>query len=324
MKKYILIIFIVNVKIIFIPFLILIIIYINKYYKYYFFCQDCIFMKIIDSECSKCTNDILFSSIKVKSVDETLDEIIKNNKSIARFGDGEFDIIFGIDRRFQPFNESLKKKLLKVLNSHNRNLLVGIMRLKNISNPFWINYMKKNKFKLGKVINKHKIYYSSMITRFYGPNISKIKLRNYVNKVKSIWNNRNILIIEGEKTRLGVGNDLFNNSKSIKRIICPSENAFKVYEIIIDYIKNLKLELKTLILISLGQTATALTYDLSKFGYQIIDFGHFDIQYEFFLRNATKPIIIPNKYVNEVAGGAKNISSVQDKNYYNEIIFHYT
>ena len=160
-----------------------------------------------------------------------------------------------------------------------------------------------------------------MITRFYGPNISKIKLRNYVNKVKSIWNNRNILIIEGEKTRLGVGNDLFNNSKSIKRIICPSENAFKVYEIIIDYIKNLKLELKTLILISLGQTATALTYDLSKFGYQIIDFGHFDIQYEFFLRNATKPIIIPNKYVNEVAGGAKNISSVQDKNYYNEIIY---
>ncbi len=40
-------------------------------------------------------------------------------------------------------------------------------------------------------------------------------------------------IIEGEKSRLGIGNDLFNNSKSIKRIICPIINAFNAYDKII-------------------------------------------------------------------------------------------
>ena len=57
--------------------------------------------------------------------------------------------------------------------------------------------------------------------------------------LKKIWNSKNILIIEGEKSRLGMGNDLFDNAKSIKRIICPSINAFHVYDKIIKKVINL-------------------------------------------------------------------------------------
>ena len=200
------------------------------------------------------------------------------------------------------------------------NLLVGIIQLYRNRNPFWIDWLKKNKFNIWKIINKHKIYHCASITRFYQPNANKSLIKNYIIKFKKLWNNRNILIIEGEQTRLGIGNDLFNNAKSIKRLICPSENAFNIYEKIIAYIKNMKLDKNTLILISLGPTATVLAYEMINIGNQIIDFGHFDIQYEYFLRNATGKIKIPHKYVNEVRGGYRNITPVTDVNYYRQII----
>ena len=87
---------------------------------------------------------------------------------------------------------------------------------------------------------------------------------------------------------------------------------------------NLNILTDTLILISLGPTATILVYDLIKFGFrnQVIDFGHFDIQYEYYLRNVTKKIKVPFKYVNEVRGGSENITPVTDVKYLNQITFN--
>jgi glycosyltransferase family protein len=126
------------------------------------------------------------------------------------------------------------------------------------------------------------------------------------------------LIIEGEKSRLGVGNDLFNNSKSIKRILCPAENAFNVYDKIIYQTK--KIDKSILILLALGPTSTVLAYDLYKLGFQVIDVGHIDIEYEWFLRKAKKRMKIRNKYVNEVKGNTYKIENITDKKYYKEII----
>ena len=63
-----------------------------------------------------------------------------------------------------------------------------------------------------------------------------------------------------------------------------------------------------------------MAYDLYKAGYQVIDIGHVDIEYELFLRNASKIIGIPNKYVNEAKNGNKNIGRATDNEYYNQII----
>ena len=146
----------------------------------------------------------------------------------------------------------------------------------------------------------------------------KSKAPNFIKNLKKIWDNKNILIIEGNSSRVGIGNDLFINAKSIKRIICPSRNAFNVYNKIIKSV--LKLKEKRLILIALGPTASVLSYDLYKLGYQTIDFGHLDIEYEWFLRKATRKIQIENKYVSEANGSNYNFSKVKDKNYYNQII----
>ena len=106
--------------------------------------------------------------------------------------------------------------------------------------------------------------------------------------------------------------------KSIKRIICPKKNSFNVYDKIIK--ETLKINKKRLILIALGPTATILSYDLYKQGYQVIDVGHIDIEYEWFLMKAQKKIRIENKYVDEVSNGRNNITRVKDKKYYSQII----
>ena len=131
-------------------------IFFNRHIYNYFFCQSCINNKPNNKQCHKCSPSILFKSIKIKSVDETLDEIIINKKSISRFGDGEFMLLFGKNIKFQKYNKILKDKLMNVLNSHIPNLLVGIVKLINPKDKFWGKWLERNKFKLAKIIDKNK------------------------------------------------------------------------------------------------------------------------------------------------------------------------
>ena len=78
---------------------------------------------------------------------------------------------------------------------------------------------------------------------------NKSKVPQYINKLKKIWEQRDVVIIEGEKTRLGVGNELFDNIiKSIQRILCPSVNAFFIYNKILK--ESLKIDKNFLILLA--------------------------------------------------------------------------
>ena len=221
----------------------------------------------------------------------------------------------------------MAKKLIQVLNSHERNLLIGInapyqkkdfKSLKKHVLRYYHNYFQKYKFKLAKIINKQNLYYSALISRFYIDKKNNKGIKNFIKKLKKVWEKKDILIIEGEGSRLGIGNDLFDNIKSIERIICPSENSFNVYDKIIN--QTLKVNKNKLILIALGPTATVLAYDLYKLGYQAIDIGHVDIEYEWYIRKAKKKIKIENKYVNEVRNGRKKITKIKDKKYYSQII----
>lgn len=296
------------------------------YYKIYNFCLKCINDYKTSQKCAECPNELVFKGLNILSNDKTLDEIINNNKSISRFGDGEYKIIFGENIDFQIADKELQNKLLEVLNIKDKGFMVGInvpykikvlKKMKKKSQIYWRNYFNIHKFQIAKII-KNKQYYSGCISRFYIIWSDNKNTPKYIKKIKKIWEKRDILIIEGENTRLGMGNNLFNNAKSIKRIICPSINAFKVYDKIINTV--LKYGEKRLILLSLGPTATILAYDLYKLGYQAVDVGHIDIEYEWFLRNATNKIQIENKYVNEADGNNYTFKVVQDKNYYKQIV----
>ena len=137
--------------------------------------------------------------------------------------------------------------------------------------------------------------------------------------LKIIWNNRNILVVEGIYVRMGVSNNLFNNAKNVRRIVCPAINAFEYYDKIIDSIRQNVME-NELILISLGPTATILAYDLAKDGLQTFDIGQIDNEYEWFLRKADKRIQIPGKSVAEIDEYRLPKEIIVDYEYENQIV----
>ena len=293
------------------------------------YCKKC---KLNYNEiCKYCPREIVFKGLNIASREETLNEIISNNKSIARFGDGEFKIIFGHGIGFHKSSKLLKNRLVNVLNSNLDNLMIGLnmpYRENELNirpdkgRDYWKKYINKYKFKIINLLDIKKKYYSALVFRYTHifKNMKKFDIRSYILKLRNIWDKRDILIIEGLFTRNGIGNDLFNNTNSIKRILCPAENAFLVYKKILNEFQKLKIAKDILILISLGPVASILSYDLCKMGYQALDIGHTDLEYEFYLRKYNSIKRIPYKYVNQAKDGKKNIQNITDQNYYKQIL----
>ncbi len=263
----------------------------------------------------------------IKSREETVKKIIEDGSSISRFGDGEFNFILGNSLPFQEWNPHLSKRLREVLVSKEDNLLVGIPTYYfDDLNTYvdqareFFEYMRiREGLRIYKLLeNKNdKIYYNATISRFYIDLKDKSHAHDYIKKVRQIWKDRDIIMCEGDKTRSGVGNDLYDNARSLKRILAPSENAYSKYDDILNAIvKNAKKG--DLILIALGPTATVLAYDLYKLGYQAIDLGHMDIEYEWLLKGAIWKEKVENKYVNEV--GQRDVSESTDERYLKQIV----
>lgn len=270
--------------------------------------------------------------LNIMNSEETIEYIIRNKCSVSRYGEGE---IWGIiDSRnmigFQKRDEKLAKELERVLCNNNKNLLICLpYALNNISGrtkhsrSFWFNWSQENNqhtktyMLISKTAGINYRFGDTQISRPYMAYQNKKRASRQFSELKKIWEGRDVLIVEGKYTRLGVGNDILANTKSIHRILCPAENAFDKYESILTEIK--KNYDNQLILIALGPTATVLASDLADYGVQAIDLGHIDIEYEWFLAGAEKHDSVEGKYVNE-ADSKNVIHDSNDEAYMKEII----
>ena len=251
---------------------------------------------------------------------ETLDKILRTGASVSRFGDGELQIMQRyLDElehpscaeevdTFQHYDASLGKRLYEVwqVPSSARHLNCVPYAFKD-SSPhrgygriFFEREALMRLPLLEKLALEHD-FYDTNFTRFY---MGRYDIRDYpayIKRMKTIWHDRDILFVEGEKSRLGVGNDLFSGARSVQRILCPATDAWGSYPEILRLTKEHGAG--RLILIALGQTATVLAYDLSEAGLQAIDLGHVDVEYEWYRMRAKTKVPIPGKYVNEARGG---------------------
>ncbi|PFH85601.1 SP_1767 family glycosyltransferase [Bacillus sp. AFS088145] len=264
------------------------------------------------------------SQPSVKTTDESLNLIVQKKCSISRYGDGEFNLMNGQSLRFQPYSKELSLRLREIIKSNQENHEVLIPNIFNNvdwcterSRNYWVRYLNLNRSKIYKLLQRDKIYYDSLVTRLYIDHKDKSQSEFRFKTIKKLWNKREVIIVEGEQSRLGIGNNLFDNAKSIKRILCPVTNAFERYDQILEEVK--KHGQSKLVLIALGPTATVLAYDLASIGYHAVDIGHIDIEYEWFLNNAVEKEAIKNKYVGEVPDGTE-VHGINDIKYENEIV----
>lgn len=253
---------------------------------------------------------------QIMSIEETIEEIVANRKSIARFGDGEFGIMCGEQRwRFQKKDDKLAQRLKEVLHSKNDDILVGLIDYYGDLNTWESSAANGARIYLTPETRKQNYALLERDRIYANTSISRNETWERVNNQKRIWDGRDCVFVEGFQTRMGVGNDLFDNAASIVRILCPAESAFDRYEDI--YNEVLKQPKDKLILIALGPTASVLAYDLALQGYQAVDIGHADLSYEWMLRG--NHVRIPNKYTNEVAGG-HIVEEIYDAEYEAQIV----
>ena len=262
--------------------------------------------------------------IQVKGIDETLDYIIENKSSLVRFGDGEINMLAGHSIPYQDYDEELVSTMRDIIGQESRKELVVCLpdafidrfRFTYWAIPFWKDHMDHYMDFYRELCNDS-WYGSTFVSRPYIDFEDKNQAKAQFEKLKSIWKNRDLLIVEGATSRSGVGNDLFDEANSIKRIICPSHSAFsRVHEIEQEIEKHAA---GRLILCMLGPTAKVLAYHLSQKGYQVLDIGHIDSEYEWMKMGAKTKVKFSHKHTAEY-NFDQDIEFIEDETYNSQIV----
>lgn len=263
----------------------------------------------------------------IHSDEEAVARIVDGKCSLIRFGDGEFEIMAGNQRAsFQDCSEDLSKRLREAIEIEKDNVLIGIadnygdidIYSEEVADGIR-EYMtdEVRLFHLS-VLKQNKVYYNAYMFKCYFPYRDKTETQKRVNLIKRIWDQRDIVLVEGSKTRTGQGNDLLDNAKSIQRILCPTKNAFEYYQEILNEVKKISKE--CMILCVLGPAAKVLAYDLILCGYQVIDIGQIDMDYEWYKAGKGRRVPVSTKYVSQLPPA--EVETVNDDDYVRQIIVH--
>lgn len=260
----------------------------------------------------------------VMSIEETLRKITEEKISVSRFGDGEIKLAAGKNISFQKADPVLCEKLRQVLESENEGFLVCVpdvfestRYMTETTSDYWKGHLLQYRKVWYSLLKSKKSYGNAFLSRCYMILRDKSKSGHYFELMKKLWDGKDILLIEGEKSRLGTGNDLFAGANSVKRILGPASGAFKKYDEIFSLAKEHGKD--KLILLALGPSSSVMAYELWQSGFHAVDIGHADIEYEWFLHGATVKTPVKNKYVNE-AGAGRGVGELLDEEYLRQII----
>lgn len=223
----------------------------------------------------------LYKEVEFLDYQETVDEILINNKSIVRFGDDVFDLLLGIGLYFnswrQKYSPSLAKRLKEVLASTNPSLLVCF-------NPEFI-LKTRAEFEASGIGEQYHFWTHSKIFikdyiqvgQRYGSALSFQERYNTeipYDKLVGHLKVKNLVIVASDTAR-------FNNRQlglTTTYIEAPSSDAWDAYEKIMKRVMECTAILPkedTLILTSLGPTSKVMVFDLANAGYTAWDTGQF-------------------------------------------------
>lgn len=268
-----------------------------------------------------------FADIEILSTLDSIRYIIDHRCSVSRYGDGEIIMIFGEGYSgYQGADALLAMRLNQVLTADDApNLMIGLplplkqtTGLRSGSKEFWDYFTLRKGKAFHELLSPDRTYVDTQLSRFYIMYADKQGSAERVAMLKQIWQDRDVIIIEGKESRTGIGNDLYANVRSLNRIIGYATDAFSHYDEMLDAVQK-HVSPDKLILLSYGPTATILAYDLAKLGYQAIDIGHLDIEYEWFRMGVTNNVAIKGKFTNEADGG-RDVAGCDDLTYKQQII----
>lgn len=263
---------------------------------------------------------ILLGPPSIQSIADTIDSITTGKtQTLCRFGDGEYELLLGRGVPLQARSEHASERLKEILRSGGGTIKICVSDIFGSQEQYCessriynANYLKSRRTLLYYYLGGRK-YGNAFCTRPYMIFNDKANARSIFDAWKSVWNNRDVLVIEGKTTQFGVGNDLLFGAHSVERVVCPSSNAYNRYDRILEAAE--KYGEGRMVLASLGITATILSFDLAKAGISALDIGNLDTEYEWFLKGAEKKQEIPGKY----KPGFADVSPEYSEEYLNQV-----
>ena len=221
----------------------------------------------------------MLSYPKVLNEWQTVAEL-REGRSIARYGDGELKLCLGRHACAQKANRNLQNALTDILRTSNKELIVGIPRIaapndaimSQQKREFWMEYRKPE---YTRMYDANRVYGSSFITRPDSAN--EIDSSEYFDTVRSIWEDRDVVLINGDNKRFDKRSSILSNAKSSERWEAPSQHAWDEYDNLVE--AAFKKPQDTIFILCIGPTATVLAHQLCTAGYQALDLGHFGMFY---------------------------------------------
>lgn len=259
------------------------------------------------------------------SDEEAVRRIVEEKCSLIRFGDGEFELMAGKERApFQKYEKTLAVRLREAIQCSRDNVLIALANNYGSID----SYIESDKDGIREYMSEEvrafhaslldfsRVYYDAYLFKCYFASKDRNDAQRRYALVKRIWQDRDIVLIEGSETRTGQGNDLLDNAKSIQRILCPTKNAYERYRNILEEAE--KISEGKLLLCALGPAGKVLAYDLVQHGHQVVDIGQIDMEYEWYRAGAGIKVPNPAKYVSQLPPAL--VEEVHDEKYENQII----
>lgn len=261
--------------------------------------------------------------IRVMSVEETIRSLQDGEKSLVRFGDGEFAMMRGVSLALQAQDPELTRSMQEILRNDEPELIVtipqifdGLSMYRKSSQKFWKDHLLFNRKFYDRYCISDRPYGSTSFSRPFitASTDERKRCPSYFTEIRRIWEGRHVLVVEGEATHNGVGNNLFAECAGVRRILCPPADAYAVLPDITARCREL-VQPDEIVLVSLGPAAKPLVRTLFREGIRVIDIGNLDKEYEWFLQKAEEKCALAKNSVlgreaNERAGYQEYLEQV--------------
>lgn len=197
---------------------------------------------------------------------ETLEAVLAG-ASIARYGDGEFNLARGGSCVSQVPIPALALELQQILIAKHKECLIGIPTMDPAGPKYrqWVGYTQR----FAEFLSPKKRYYSAFISR---PDSAadNVNTQEFYDKVESLWRDQDVTLV-GNGRRSLTEPKLALAARSVKFLQCSFAHSYDDIDML--YQGCIKAGNQRVILCA-GPTATCLAFRLSKVGMHAIDLGH--------------------------------------------------
>ena len=221
---------------------------------------------------------------KIRTAEQTINELLGANKSIARFGDGEILVADGFDIAFEKADKKLAKRLNEILTTPQENLLIAINRryyYPNIfesviksTNPvckeFELYSVPRLRRQLDKYINLDFTYHEAGITG------------GHFEVFREFFAGKKLVLTGCKEAFEGYEFNIFDTAAQLCYEFVPNKHAFSEYEGILARLKAYGADFVHILMC--GPTACVLAADLCADGRRALDLGHLAKSYDWHKR----------------------------------------